>query len=77
MLVKLPAEDIINAGITTIPRKDILEWNMSRRSMKNLPIRVTYLDPEVYQAVSNAIHQNREKELIQTLSTLQPYRSTR
>ena len=69
---QITTEDIINAGITTIPRKDILEWNTVTALNEESANQVTYLDPEVYQAVSNAIHQNREKELIQTLSTLQP-----
>ncbi|MDD0278496.1 hypothetical protein PSZ24_23535, partial [Shigella flexneri] len=42
------------------------------RDFEESATQVTYLDPEVYQAVSNAIHQNREKELIQPLRTLQP-----
>lgn len=69
---QITTEDIINAGITTISRKDILEWNTVTALNEESANQVTYLDPEVYQAVSNAIHQNREKELIQTLSTLQP-----
>lgn len=69
---QITTEDIINAGITTIPRKDILEWNTVTALNEASVNQVTYLDPEVYQAVTNAIHQNCENELIQTLSALQP-----
>lgn len=69
---QITLEEIVANGIQTIPRKDIREWNTFTSLNSDNANSLSYLDPEVHEAITTAIYENREMELINTLENARP-----
>lgn len=67
---QITLEDIVNTGTQTISRKDIREWQTFNSPNIENNNQLSYLDPEVHEAITVAIHENREMALMATLGEM-------
>lgn len=72
---QITTDDILNNGIETIGRKDILEWHTFISHNAENTNQVSYLDPEVHEAISLAIQENREMAFISSLENKKTFES--